>query len=101
MPFNFEPPLVKYPTHRDLLSKANVVLYFMHDGTIKVIKSRYGKTGKLSSEEFLNLCLRMLSQKVYKDNAIMFQEGLVQQLEPMIKDILEKNKVGVKNNDTL
>lgn len=92
---------IKHPTDRELMYKANVVLYFMRDGTVEVKKSRYGKTGKLSSEEFLNLMLRMIAQKVYQNNAMMFQEGLVQQLEPMIKDVLEKNKVGVKNDDTL
>ena len=66
----------------------------------EIKKSRYGKTGKLTSEEFLNLILRMLAQKVYQNNATIFQEGLVNQLEPMIKDVLEKNRVGV-NNDTL
>ena len=85
-----------------MMHNCEMAVFFMPDGRIHVAKNRFEEiTGNVSSEQFLKIMLRHLAKKVYKGNALIFQEGLIEQLEPMIKKVLKKNKVQVRKDDSV
>ena len=81
---------------------SHVIYYFKHESRVHLAKSRYGKTGDLTPDQFLDLALRIFSQKIFNDTALVFQEGLIDQMKDAINKILKRNLLGVINkNDTI
>lgn len=90
------------PPETKMMEECNMAVFFMNDGRIHVAKNRFRtELGDISSEQFLKLMLHHLAQKVYQRNALIFQEGLINQLEPMIKKVLKDNKVKVRKDDSI
>ncbi len=79
-----------------------VLYYFERDLRIHLAKNRYGETGDLSIDQFLDFALQIFSNKTFNNTAKVFQEGLIEEMKEAISKVLQKNFLKViNNNDTI
>ena len=78
--------------------KADIIFYVMKD-RVHIGKNRYGETGDVTVDEFMNIVLRYFSRKVYNDIAVVFQEGLVTDLREAISNVLSENLLKMEVKD--
>ena len=83
----------------DKIYNANIVLSIEHNGTIHVIKNRYGSYGMKSLDTIIDLMSRMLACTVFNGKLEIFQEGLkVQLVEAIAKVLIKEGGVALENS---
>lgn len=80
---------IKRPSQRELLHRANLVLYVDYRDGVTIHKNRWGPTGKVSTKELISLLTRILVEHVFGGRMKVFQEGMRWRLKGAINKIVK------------
>ena len=84
----------------DIEHEADLILFCMRDKT-HIGKSRYGITGDVTPDQFMDILLKHFSRLVYNDIAVVFQEGLFLEMKKAIGNVLDEHMLTKEiSNDT-
>jgi len=72
--------------------EADLIIYCMKD-RIHIGKSRFGITGNVSTDQFMDVLLKYFSKLIYNDIAVVFQEGLFLEMKKAIRNVLDEHKL--------
>lgn len=95
MPFTGPPPPGKFKIRGDsLLQKMYKSAIFMsldHRNKFEVLKNRYGANGKdFPVEDVIEIFSEVISAMIYKNERVMFQEGVRTELIKALKKTVEE-----------
>jgi len=79
------------PTKREREYRAEIILYLDRKDGVYIKKSRYGNSGKVNTEELVDVLCHVLSSHVFFNSKIkLFQEGMKHRLKRAINRIIKK-----------
>lgn len=84
------PYKIKHPTMRERMHSANVIIYIDHREGVFVHKNRYGPTGKICTNDLVNILCHTLAEQVFDGRMIVFQEGMKKKFKKAINKIIKK-----------
>ena len=70
--------------------QAHLIIYFLND-RIHVGKNRTGEVGDITPDQFMNIALKYFARQIYHDVAEVFQQGLIDQIQKAITEVLKEN----------
>ncbi len=83
----------RMPSLRDLMYSANVAIYLDQKTGVKVHKNRWGATGKVSTNQLIEILCLILVEQIFNGRMKLFQEGMRIRLIWAIKKIVKRGNI--------
>jgi hypothetical protein len=73
----------------DTLYSSNLILCLMPNGFVRLLKSRVSEPKYLTTNELIDILSTLLAKVKFKGTSKIFEEGMKQQLEEAIHNIVD------------